>query len=922
MKKHTGRLSKKTSDYLATLKELRVNADPAAKVLLKIFLKGHNREQKTIDYASDAALIEMGDVKAEEVIANTADLIRRIDPRFKFIWRDFKAKTPDQIKDKFTELISNMTALSKSNPFAINVIRNINTCCQSKEVLTELQEIYLSNKLGTLNFLYVFDENSYNLYSEKIYLMETLHPIWLHHPPGDADFNEVIGANGFEQLSMQPTHQDIFTAGAKALICRAKRQAENLEEVEIDTTALFIAAVEGVNSCALIGQCLNISAERLKCLRGDLITVREGQTNEEEKFLFSNCFEQVVKDAVKLASAYGYPDHKHPGLVAEYHLIAALAMSESIKKLIGTGRILQFQEAANKIANWYNEVDSTPFIAGETDLYRKIGMIESANRKLIGNVFGQHQAISSISKILSSVEFKNKSLSEDHGLRATLLFIGAEGVGKQYLAGSLAESLNLPLQYIDLALNANEGQLSIKPPAKYRPETMLVFGNIDKASQVVKKQICDLVAHGKLADQRSGEVLDFNGSIVIILAAIDVEMAKAITANNIGEDDDYFKGLQLLPSQLLALLSKQQIISFRRLNVEDLLNICARKMAEIAAVIDEKGKKLITFDPLVPQFLLFTEGGKPSPRAICAAVEMLAGAEVMKFVFGEAKGAIKYLMTLYDRIHFKLEKHSEMNDEVAGLFHTDVKPRILLFSEREVIDYYNRHIDNVDWCPVESLCELENVLEREKFDYALLDLWITERVKPFSKKKYISNFLTSFHGYRSNVPLSACALELFEEKYLRIIGTIADKLPLVMLNRIDNVWEESVREYLQRPSSFYLEAAAELRIIREQHSFYYPIYYGCFRYDYFMELFASLGIRGLLNADFNGKQRDAFSEKTNSLSGCLNEIHQILHREKMSEALASRGQVLAYEPIWEIEKNERLVNITLKNLRLEGKVTH
>jgi len=151
---------------------------------------------------------------------------------------------------------------------------------------------------------------------------------------------------------------------------------------------------------------------------------------------------------------------------------------------------------------------------------------------------------------------------------------------------------------------------------------------------------------------------------------------------------------------------------------------------------------------------------------------------------------------------------------------------------------------------------------------------------------------------------------------------MADKLPLVMLNSIDKVWEESVQEYWQRPSSFYLEAAAELRKIREQHSFYYPVYHGCFRYDYFMELLDSLGIRGMLNTDFNGEQKDVLSDQIVNLSSCLGEIHQKLHREKMSEVLSRRGQVLVFEPIWEIEKTERLVNITLKNLRLEGKVTH
>jgi hypothetical protein len=151
---------------------------------------------------------------------------------------------------------------------------------------------------------------------------------------------------------------------------------------------------------------------------------------------------------------------------------------------------------------------------------------------------------------------------------------------------------------------------------------------------------------------------------------------------------------------------------------------------------------------------------------------------------------------------------------------------------------------------------------------------------------------------------------------------LASTIPLVMLNPIDEIWRGAVQEYRKRPSSYYLETADELRKIREEFNNYYPSYNGSFRYDLFMEMLDSFGIRGMINTDLFGQGEGQRAENTDLFLSSIDQIHQKLHREKMAEELNRRKQVLRFDRFWEIDESENLVTVALKNLRLEGKNFH
>jgi len=85
------------------------------------------------------------------------------------------------------------------------------------------------------------------------------------------------------------------------------------------------AAADGAETKAALIQLLNISEENLKIYIEDS-AASSGNGEKLSTLYYEDSMVQVVRDAMKLASAEGIPDRIQPGLLSHFHLIAALAM--------------------------------------------------------------------------------------------------------------------------------------------------------------------------------------------------------------------------------------------------------------------------------------------------------------------------------------------------------------------------------------------------------------------------------------------------------------------------------------------------------------------------------------------------------------------------------------------------------------------
>lgn len=120
---------------------LKLASDPAARVFYEMILYSFDLERNCIEKEEQTALIEICSVGAEDVIANTAELLNRVDKRFTFCWHTLSSREQEWDRDKVEELFNEMALISQNNTFTIHVLRGIDLLSIPKEVMHELERI-------------------------------------------------------------------------------------------------------------------------------------------------------------------------------------------------------------------------------------------------------------------------------------------------------------------------------------------------------------------------------------------------------------------------------------------------------------------------------------------------------------------------------------------------------------------------------------------------------------------------------------------------------------------------------------------------------------------------------------------------------------------------------------------------------------
>lgn len=880
-------------------KIIRLYSDPAVKVLKDYILHDfHDPDEDDLFgiYEGFVVLIETDGYSACEVIANTATLVRNVDPDIDFIWTDLVNDSMSNFDGKLIGRIYNLIGQSEDGFLMVNVINNLPVYLKLategkapnyKEVLRELRNLHC---------IYIISEKDLPLFSEMVDRENFAIKIWLCRQPDQMDIEYLDSQSPKTYGARATVNEAIFTGEAKLLIKKARQISELWGDLAIDSHSLLLAAAENTETGLAVTQCLNLPLETLRHLRADREwkLIRDGEISG---YPFESSGINVVEEAIKLASVEGYPDRQYPGLVTSFHLVCAIAMNSRVRSDLGIKRNFSFEKALEKLAEWYHNKYVSPSIDRKSVVYDFIFPYQGLQRELMGHVFGQNEALVKVFEYLCNDEIRSLNQSGEKQVPRVLLFYGSQNSGKAYLGSMLAEQLERPLMQLDLAVFETVAPRPLNKFVMSNWKAILVLENIDQAEPQVLKLICRILDQGKVYDDKLDREIEYDEATIILTTTLDQNM------------------LDFLPRELMTRLTKGQLIPFHDLKTEDLINICKRKFTEYAKTVEKACEKTLTYDPLVPYCLLFSEGGDPTAPELTGAVERLVGAQVQKFANCFTPSSGEHLLTDFNSIHFTVEMPEKNDQELSKLFIPARKPKALLLADSDIADQLTDAVEAVQWTVAGSLEQLAEAAADNYYDFALLDLWFNVK-DPLEKINIIYNFTTNRSNNVSRLPMPALSGKLFGDEYLKIISGLKERMPVVMINIVDLLWIKYAGEETESQINTYLELADELRRLRDTGVAFQVMKYGDFWTDYFLHLLSSAGARGVMHLSFDEKLEGSSLRRKDSVAACLEQIWKRLHYEKMADELASHHKKLTFIPVWKIDHEGKVVVINLEDLRL------
>src|SRR5262245_35414391 len=266
--------------------------------------------------------------------------------------------------------------------------------------------------------------------------------------------------------------------------------------------------------------------------------------------------------------------------------------------------------------------------------------------ELKGKVIGQDEAVIAISKALRR---SRADLKDPRRPIGSFIFLGPTGVGKTFLAQTLAEYMfgdRDALIQIDMSEYMEKftaSRLIGSPPGyvgyeeggqlseavRRRPYCVVLFDEIEKGHPDVLHLLLQILEEGKVTDSL-GRKIDFRNTIIIMTSNIGAELIKKSSVMGFGASRQDTTNYDVMKDKMLEEAKKalkpefinrlDDLIVFHTLGKPELLQIIdleiskvvARvKNKEIGLALDEKAKEFLIEKGYDPQY-----GARPMRRAV------------------------------------------------------------------------------------------------------------------------------------------------------------------------------------------------------------------------------------------------------------------------------------------------------------------
>ncbi|MBQ8058120.1 MAG: AAA family ATPase [Ruminococcus sp.] len=399
-------------------------------------------------------------------------------------------------------------------------------------------------------------------------------------------------------------------------------------------------------------------------------------------------------------------------------------------------------EAVAKTDEKENE-DPKSFLSELTD------KVKNSYKTLSNTVFGQQYAISQFISGLFRSELLSKSEPDTARPRSIFLFAGPPGVGKTFLAETVASLLNIPFQRYDMSeysdhQSAHEfiGTSAIYQGSKSgnftkfvaeNPRSIVLLDEIEKAHPNIIQLFLQILDAGRVRDNHSNKTLSLKDVILIFTTNAGKQLyensdthnlsllSKKVILKALEKDINPNTGVPFFPPAICSRFATGNVVMFNHLPAPILKDIAKNKLTKNVKSFKEQFDIDIEIAEDVYTALLLAEGGKVDGRTIKARADAFFFDELFELfrliTSDKSSTQIKDINNIKVDVELPADK-----DEIKSLFVNTNQMNILTFTSRKHATLCKEYAPQFTFFEAQNIDKGKTILCENDINVILLDL--------------------------------------------------------------------------------------------------------------------------------------------------------------------------------------------------------
>ena len=454
--------------------------------------------------------------------------------------------------------------------------------------------------------------------------------------------------------------------------------------------------------------------------------------------------------------------------------------------------------------------------------------VKKKYNELVKTVMGQEHAVSQFVTGFFRSELIAKTEEERNHPRATFLFAGPPGVGKTFLAETVAKMLDMPFERFDMseycdkeaaiefigsdAVYKNGKRGNFTKFVAENPKSIILFDEIEKAHINIIHLFLQILDAGKIRDSFTDEELSLKDNILIFTTNAGKQLyensesknlsllSRKVILKSLEKDTNPATGQPFFPAAICSRFATGNVVMFNHLTAEVLRQIAIDKIKENTEGFEKTFNIEFDIDENVYTALLFSEGGSVDGRTIKARAEAFFFVEVFELLRLITSDATDASIERVNKVRIRLEL-PEDDPEITRLFREEEKTSALVFASEKTAGMCKYYAPGVDIIGAQDMDSAKVLLRDNDIRFILVDLSYgissadhgllnLEDVESVSR-----DFLHVIREYYSDIPVFVLETEEYsvndEEKFSFLsmgvedvisIRSSADELDSALLN--------------------------------------------------------------------------------------------------------------------------------------------